>query len=93
MSNLEKKDVIGFSFSQKAYKGLNNPCYDHPTYTTTGLQNELVDTIPNIKKAIREDGMTGVYDDGVIKLFESRQDREGMEFIGRVSLTLVGGDS
>lgn len=73
--------------------GFNKLCYDHKEYSTNGLPNELVDTIPNIKKAIREDGMTGVYDDGVIKLFERKQDSEGMEFVGKVSLTLVGGDS
>ena len=75
--------VRGFSF--------NKQCYDHREYTTKGLLNEVTDTIPNIKQAIRDEGMKGVYDEGVIILFESHKD--GGQFIGKVSLTLVGGDS
>ena len=72
--------VRGFSF--------NKLCYDHKEYSTNGLQNELVDTIPNIKRAIQDEGMSSKYSDGVFKLYERKKD--GGEFIGKVSLTLVG---
>lgn len=82
--------VRGFSFRKKEYEYVNKQCYDHDTYITNGLHNEMVDTIPNIRKALRDDGITAIYDDGVIKLFEKRQSGEGMDFIGKASLTLVG---
>tara|TARA_R110002153_G_C13332612_1_gene498582 strand:+ start:11914 stop:12204 length:291 start_codon:yes stop_codon:yes gene_type:complete len=95
MSILDNKDVQGFSFSKKAYKGINKPCYDHREYSTTGLLNEMTDTIPNIKSAIRGEGMTGVYANGVIHLYESHNNAfkvKVSERVGKVSLTLVGGD-